>query len=151
MGEDEFELDDHGKFQLWLMEMGDILDDFIDRMPPETRLDYSPESLVWLEEWILHQYLSVDDLLKESNKENLDALVRYTGQVYLKNLNGKWTIELGDPDYAFFGLPMIAFNIPTMDPVAPHSEVVASVDRRTGNYIYNVFKATERLIEKTKG
>ncbi|MFD1395979.1 hypothetical protein ACFQ40_09410 [Kroppenstedtia eburnea] len=148
MGADELELDDHGKFQVWLMEMGDILERFIDHMPPETGLDYTPESLLRLEEWILGHYPSVDDLLKESNKETLDALVRYTGQVYRKNLKGKWTIHLDDPNYAFFGLPMISFNIPRVDPVAPHSEVVASVDRRRGDYIYTVFKATERLIKE---
>lgn len=148
--EDEFKLNDRDKFQVWLMEMGDILDHFIDYMPSETGLDYSPESLQRLEEWILHQYPTFDDILKESNKETLDALVRYTGQVYRKNLNGKWTIELDDPDYAFYGLPMVTFNLPNIDPVAPHSEVVASVDRRTGNYIYRIFKATERLIEEAK-
>ncbi|MGF7086598.1 hypothetical protein JOD24_000427 [Kroppenstedtia sanguinis] len=150
MGVDKLELDDHGKFQVWLMEMGDILERFIDHIPPETRLDYTPESLLRLEEWMLEHYPSVDDLLKESNKETLDALVRYTGQVYRKNLKGKWTIHLDDPNYAFFGLPMISFHIPRIDPVAPHSEVVASVDRRRGDYIYTVFKATERLIEEAK-
>lgn len=56
MGVDKLELDDHGKSQVWLMEMGDILERFIDHIPPETRLDYTPESLLWLEEWMLEHY-----------------------------------------------------------------------------------------------
>jgi len=122
------------------MEMDDIMEQFIDSMPQELNLDYSPESLLRLEEWILKSYPTAGDILKESEKRVLDSLGRYVGQVYRKNLGGKWKLYLDDPNNVFYGLPVIILPSEEIDPICPLSEVTASVDRRKGDYIYTLFQ-----------
>jgi hypothetical protein len=136
-------------FQYWLMEMGDKLDEFIEKMPKELELNYSPESLLRLESWILENYSTVGDILKDSEKTMLDSLARYVGEVYRRNLKGKWKLYLDDPDNVFYELPVIMVPSETVPPICPLTEVTASVDRRRGNYIHNLFqKKMKRMNEK---
>ena len=131
-------------FQYWLMEMGDRLDEFIEEMPAQLMLDYSPESLLRLEEWILKTYPTVGDILKETEKRKLDSLARYVGQVYRKNLNGKWKLFLDDSNNVYYELPVILIS--GLDPICPLTEVTACVDRRKGDYIYGLFQKKAKRI-----
>lgn len=133
-------------FQYWLMEMGDKLDGFIDEMPDKLILDYSPKSLLRLEDWILSRYPAVGNILRETEKSRLDSLARYVGQVYRKNLNGKWKLFLDDPDNVFYELPVVM--VLGLDPICPLSEITASVDRRRGDYLYDLFQKRARRLNK---
>ncbi|MBH8609261.1 hypothetical protein [Thermoactinomyces sp. CICC 10521] len=135
-------------FQYWLMEMGDILDRFIEKMPKELELDFSPESLLRIEGWILENYATVGDILKESEKSLLDSLARYVGEVYRRNLNGKWKLYLDDPDNVFYELPVIIVPNGKVPVICPLTEVTASVDRRKGDYIYNLFQKKLKRISQ---
>ncbi|OYD07740.1 hypothetical protein [Paludifilum halophilum] len=128
------------RFEVWLMEMEDVLDRFIEEMPNGLDLDYSPQSLIRLEEWILNQYPTVGNILKEHEKEKLDSLVRYVGQVYRKELAGKWMIQLDHPKKdPFYGLPVVYFPGKNVDEISPHQEVITCVDRRRGDFLYTMF------------
>ncbi|SFX78156.1 hypothetical protein SAMN04487866_12511 [Thermoactinomyces sp. DSM 45891] len=133
-------------YQYWLMEMGDRLDSFIASMPRQLELDYSPESLLRLESWILENYPTVKDIRKESEKLTLDALGRYVGEVYFRNLKVKWAFYLDDPEYVYYGLPSIKLPHEKVPTICPLTEVTASVDRKRGDYIYDLFQKTMKRL-----
>ncbi|MGA9525433.1 MAG: hypothetical protein WBV82_28495 [Myxococcaceae bacterium] len=139
------EQNDRDAFEEWLMDMPDVLEDFVQALPAELELDYSPESLLRLETWILKRYRAVDELLSEQEKMTLDSLARYVGQVYRIQLHGTWDIQLDNPDEVYSGLPLVVFDHETA--VSPISRVVASVDRRAGDYIYKFFMKKKNRME----
>jgi len=137
-------------FEFWLADMDDALARFLSELPAplRSRLDFSPESLDALESWLLEGYASVDDLLKPEAKETVDGLARYVGETYRKTIGGKWEIRLDDPGYAYYSLPQLTSFGPRSTPIAPHSLVTASADRRTGNYWRTVLENTRKRIGK---
>jgi hypothetical protein len=137
-------------FEYWLADMDDALERFFQKLPPAVRskLDFSPESLDVLEGWILENYASTDDLLKPEAKEPVDDLARYVGEVYRKTLGGIWDIRLDDPKYAYYGLPELTGFSEKPSPIAPHTLVTASADRRTGVYLRTVLENTRKRLGK---
>ncbi|EGK12420.1 hypothetical protein ACFQ49_02080 [Kroppenstedtia eburnea] len=132
--------EDFEDFQFWLMDMDDAIDRLFSLLPAEVEnhLDYSATSLNYIESWILNKYPDTADIIKESEKEVLDGLSRYVGETFRMAFKGKWTIPLDDPDYAYYGMPMVA--IPHYNnSICPVTLVTASADRRVGNYISTVF------------
>lgn len=132
-------------FQEWLM----LLPDELEKLQKELNhldLDYSPESLLRLEGWILENYPSTDAILDDQEKMTLDALLRYVGEVFKIHLQGKWDVVLDDPQYVFYNLPIISFsgNIPNTSPL---SLVTASIDRQTGEFIYDSLMKKKRFME----
>ena len=69
-----------------------------------------------------------------------DALARYIGEVFRKNIGGKWNIVLDDPNYAYVGLPQL--NYPT--PVCPFTLLTASIDRNRGDFLRMVYINTKK-------
>ncbi|MBA4603119.1 hypothetical protein [Thermoactinomyces mirandus] len=126
------------------MEMDDKLDEFLEIMPQDLNLDFSPQSLLRSEAWMLEIYSTVKDILKENEKSTLDFLARYAGEVYRKNFNGKWKLFLDDPDNVIYELPVVMIS--GLDPICPITEVTASLDRRRGDYIYDLFQKTAERI-----
>ncbi|TCW41729.1 hypothetical protein EDC32_1011396 [Laceyella sacchari] len=122
-------------FEEWLMLLPDELEK-IEKSLHHLDLDYSPESLLRLEGWILDHYPSMDAILDDREKMILDALLRYVGEVFRVHLQGKWEIVRGDPQYVFDYLPIIRFSgsIPNTSPL---SLIIASIDRHTGEFIYD--------------
>ncbi|TCS95887.1 hypothetical protein [Hazenella coriacea] len=132
-------------FQEWLSLMPDVMEELTEKLE-SLELDYSPESLLRLEEWILEKYQTVDSIKAESEKMTLDALLRYVGEVYKQELKGRWGVLLDDPQYIFYGLPLVLFEKEAN--ISPLSEVVASVDRRRGDYIYKVFMNKKKRMQE---
>ena len=126
-------------FQFWLMDMHDALVRMKQSVPKEIsdQLNYSIESLDVLEQWILSDYASVDQILATSEAQKVDGYARYVGETFRKYLGGIWMIELDDPKHVFYNLPQIKTN-QLID--SPLSLVTASVDRRTGEYISGILK-----------
>ncbi len=91
------------KFEYFLFEMNDVLEEFIsDAKKDGINLDYSLSSLDQLELVILK------NLDKEINVEVLkNRSARYLGEVVRKNLGGKWELCDKDPKYLYFKLPVI--------------------------------------------
>ncbi|OYD07117.1 hypothetical protein [Paludifilum halophilum] len=134
------------RFQHWLFDMDDVLEDFIEKFPGN--LDYSPSSLNILENWLLKQYSSAEELKSKDQFPNLDAIGRYIGEVYRKNLKGvRWGIELDDESNVFYGLPIIKFD-QDLPSISPYYQATASVSRRTGQFLYTVFKNMEDEVSK---
>jgi hypothetical protein len=132
-------------FEVWLMLLPDELEK-LEKALHHLDLDYSPASLLRLEGWILENYPSMDAILDDREKITLDALLRYVGEVFRVHLQGKWDIVRDDPQYVFYNLPIIRFsgNIPNTSPL---SLVTASIDRHTGEFIYDSLMKKRRFME----
>lgn len=89
------------KFELWLFEMDDRLEPLSEYAEKQGYpLDYSLDSLEVFEEFV------------ESEKINFDhdlfiTCARYLGEVVVKNFNGKWSLDIEDPDSLYFKKPVV--------------------------------------------
>ena len=132
-------------FQYWLAHMDDALEEFLVTLPSSVaaQLDYSPDSLPALERWWLGEFESVDEAMAYENRMRVDFVARYVGEVFRKNLNGKWRLQLDDPKYAYYNLPVILFDRDDRPTECPISLTTAALDRRTGKFWTNVFRHIE--------
>jgi hypothetical protein len=132
-------------FENWLAEMDDALDRFLASLPGDvrSRLDYSPQSLPALEEWLLSRYAGTDAMLPMGESQVVDGAARYVGEVFRKALGGKWTLELKDKRNAFHGLPQLTGLPGQQAQICPLTWVTASADRRTGRFLQTIYLNNE--------
>ncbi len=94
--------EDIEKFQYFIFEMDDVLDEFI-ALARENRfeLDYSISNLDTLESFI--------DSIEGSVRDDkfINRCSRYLGEVFRKELGGRWDLCLDDPENINFKLPII--------------------------------------------
>lgn len=130
------------EFEHWLFYMDDALLEF-QKMVPEplmNKLDYSIGSLDQLEDWMLKTFDNPNMLLEESNKVIQDRISRYIGETYRKILNAQWSIRVDDPDFAFYGLPIIVEKETQNTIICPHTMSTTTVDRNRGNFLSTILK-----------
>lgn len=122
-------------FEAWLWDMPNALKRFKNRMPPhiQSQLDFSIASLDTVEQYLLSQYQTIDDIMAEPSFI-LDGYAVYVGETFRKALKGnplnQWELMLVE-DNVFFDLPVIHT---TYYIGCPLTLVTASLDRRTGHY-----------------
>jgi hypothetical protein len=129
-------------FEMWLFDMDDALDRFINAMPNELgfSLDFSEASLDHIENWLLDQYKDHTKLLEIDNKEIHDGLSRYIGETFRKHLNAKWDIRFDDPKFAFYGLPILVEKENGNTIICAHTLVTTAVARRTGTFLSTILR-----------
>jgi hypothetical protein len=96
--------DELEKFELFLCEMDDVLEDFVSQAQTAgVVLDYTVASLDALEAYIgtTLQAGAPGELVK-------NRASRYLGEVFRRTVGGKWQLCLRDPKYLYFKLPVIA-------------------------------------------
>ncbi|MBA4603641.1 hypothetical protein [Thermoactinomyces mirandus] len=137
------------EFQKWLFFQSDELESFIKEFDC-LDLDYSPESLVQLEQWILKRHSSPKSFIKDEKAEVIDAMLRYVGQIYVKHLKWIWDIELKDQQYVFYSMPLVKpkDDKDNIYAESPFSLLVASTDRRIGDYMYRMFMNMKKEMGK---
>jgi len=128
-------------FQYWIFSISDDLEDLVEELKEKgVSLDFSRDSLDTLEKWVLTNFESKEELMKEENKFLLDKISKYIGEVFRAQLDGKWNIELKNEKDVYYNLPIITGdNI--FHPVAPLTLVTACIRRNKGNYISNVLQS----------
>lgn len=139
-------------FEYWLADMYDALDRFLETLPKETRarLDFSPDSLDILEAWILDRYDNNKKMLEPNESHILDGIARYIGETFRNSLGGYWDIQLGDPRYVYYGLPILTGFSKKSNTECPLTLATASADRRNGKYLSTVLKNMMRRHLDTK-
>lgn len=90
------------KFQQFIFEMDDVLEEFL-LMTSELEydLDYSISSLGMLESYIDKNISSKGDI------NTITRASRYLGEVFRRNVGGRWDLCLDDPKNINFKLPII--------------------------------------------
>ncbi|HKR51733.1 MAG TPA: hypothetical protein VJT72_19545 [Pseudonocardiaceae bacterium] len=123
-------------FDYWVDYMNEAIAEFKEQLPSDVAdaLDWSPESLDVLEEWILQNYSSPQEMLSASTTI-VDGAGRYVGETFRRALRDHyWDIDLDDEKNVFFGLPVLTTREkPT--PLSPLSLVTTAADRRRGDYL----------------
>lgn len=117
--------------------MDDAIEAFIRGLPKEVsvKLDYSPESLDSLEDWLMNAYSSPQDALEEQGNSVIDGASRYVGETFRKNLGGNWFINSSDSKVIYYGIPQLQSMRGQRIPICPLAMVTSSLDRRRGDYI----------------
>ncbi|MED5524842.1 MAG: hypothetical protein VX447_08830 [Pseudomonadota bacterium] len=130
-------------FEFWLMDMDAAIDSFISRISLEdkSKLDFSIDSLCTIENWILQNYSSSDEVKNMSNSQMVDGAARYIGETFRKILGGKWFIDYSDKDNVFFGLPQLKDMKNQKAQICPLTLVSASASRRKGNFLINILRS----------
>ena len=128
-------------FEYWLASMDEFLEEFATEFSEEEQnlLDYSAESLEIVEKWILSNYKDTAAMLKASESQRINQVACYVGETFRKSKGGKWDIQLDDPAFAFYALPVLTG---TYDSECPLTLVTATADRRTGSYLRQVLENT---------
>lgn len=142
-------LENEDFFEFWLMDMDNALDSLFSILPDRTRrcMDYSPQSLQILEEWLLDKYSDTIMMLPASESKMVDGVARYVGEVFRKNLGGKWIIGFKDKKNAFYGLPQLGEIPGQQSQICPLILVTTSADRRTGKFLQTIFQNNQRNLE----
>jgi len=144
--------DEEELFENWLAHMDDALAEFIARLPPALKaaLDFAPASLDRLEAFLLERYPNLE-AIKAAPQPDLDGAARYVGEVFRRNIGGRWRMRTDDPKYVYAGLPELTFSATKDTPVCPITLVSASLDRRTGVFISTVFSNSAKRIASARG
>jgi hypothetical protein len=131
------------EFEFWLADMDDALDRFLATLPAAMvdRMDYSPESLDTIEEWIIGHFPNTEAMLANSESRIVDGLARYIGETFRHQLGGHWEIRLDDEKYAFYGIPQLNALQGSASPVCPAALATSVADRRSGSYLRSVLQS----------
>jgi hypothetical protein len=83
------------QFQLWLMDMEDSLERFRQALPlvDRCRLDYSAESLDFVEALALSTCPGVRVARASNESKRIDQFAGHVGEVFRKNLGGSMVFE----------------------------------------------------------
>ncbi|MEW4565738.1 hypothetical protein AB1K70_24665 [Bremerella sp. JC770] len=120
-------------FEYWLSSMDEFLEQMLEVFPEsdQHRLDYSPESLDVVENWVLSKYKKIDDILVPSESQLANCIACYVGETFRKKLGAKWDIRFDDPSFAYHALPILTWG---KESDCPLTIVTAAIDRRTGKF-----------------
>jgi hypothetical protein len=96
--------EDIEKFELFLFEMDDVLDAFLAQASQSgIVLDYSTESLDQLE-----AILDAQPGTSEEAETIRNRAARYLGEVFRKQVGGRWELCLREPKSLYFKLPVVS-------------------------------------------
>jgi hypothetical protein len=143
-------LSDKDKFEFWLMDMDDALEGFIQSLPAASgdKLDGSIDSLVELESILLEKYSSFEEVKKSSEATFVDGASRYLGEIFRKELGGKWSIDFSDEKNVFYGVPQLSGFEGQKSQLSPQKLITASIDRRKGDFLRTILNNNIRNIKK---
>lgn len=127
-------------FQYWLFGMDDDIEKLKREVSEFSNLDFSVNSLEIIENWILKNFKSKEELLIDNNKFLLDKMSKYVGEVFRKNLGGKWYLELENKNDAYYGIPAVKGGHDMSSPIAPATLLTACISREKGDYISSILQ-----------
>lgn len=100
-------------------------------------LDYSPESLKVIEQYILSKYTK-ETLGNSKNKIEIDALVSYYGETLRRNIpNSIWHIELDDENSVDFNTPSV--KAPIGPQLGLYYLLKRLVAKNKGTFLYDMY------------
>lgn len=140
-------LETQAAFDEWKSRMDEEVHSLKKTVPSElsSEMNYSVESLVDVEKYLLNRYSSPDDLVEDH--VNYERFGRYVGEVQVKNSSVQWCIDLDNEEFAFFGSPVVGSQGTGRD--SPFSLVTACIDRQTGDYLEKVVSHVIKLRNQT--
>lgn len=127
------------KFRTWVSTIDQVVDQWIETLPDtvRTRLDFTPESLTVLEQYLLERFESPMDAYNSENSSTIDSASGYIGKVYLANFAiAEWCPSSStDPSMLF---PQICFG--ASGSLVPFLHIPPLLNFRTGEGLITVFE-----------
>ncbi len=119
----------------WTTFTEDRINEWKKSVPKEiaSKLDWTPESLLIVEKYLLDNY-SVEYQNSKEKRPALDAIVSYVGDLIRRSIPETiWKIELEDETNIFYNLPYLVFKLGV--PLSPHSLVQDALVEKTGSVL----------------
>jgi len=123
----------------WTTFIEDRVNEWSTTAPKEIvkNLDYSPESLKVIEQYILSKYTK-ETLGNSENKIEIDALVSYYGETLRRNIpNSIWHIELDDETSVDFNTPSV--KAPIGPQLGLYYLLKRLVVKNKGTFLYDMY------------
>lgn len=132
------------KFEQYLFEMDDVIEDFIGEAAAlGYALDYSDASLNALEAFIVARIESKLDQLK-------NRAARYLGEAFRKNVGGRWDLYLENTQDLHYKLPVITGFAPIDLDFCPVELIENFVAKKEAGMLYRAFKYYEQFADNAK-
>jgi hypothetical protein len=127
------------QFQEWLGNREDILRKLTQDVDESTRsaLDFTPESLHAVGDYLVHRFPSLADLHRPENRSQHLGLSTYAYEVFRRNLGMDPRLPQDDPKYQYHGVPVL--HRPGGPDISPFDLVTFTVHRRTPGLLSEVF------------
>jgi hypothetical protein len=125
-------------FRSWAIFIDDYINNFIGvlSLEDQQKLDYSPQSLDIVEVWLLNKFPGLAAFFETEEDGLFDGIVCYVGEVFRINLDGKWMINLDDPNAEHYQLPVIKkFTDPSIPIISPLHLITNALEKRAGWYM----------------
>jgi len=141
----------HGqRFREWIMVMDPRLagfEDFV--MPAEWSGDFSRESLIELERFILTSWPDKKAFLEEADPNFVDGATRYIGESFMRLAGGEWFLD-EDPDFIYSGFPVFRFDSENKTAVSPFHLMTTILARRNGEVLGRMWDGNERSVTRRR-
>jgi hypothetical protein len=147
MTEEEKEIK-QGNFIEWTTFIEDRVDEWFKSIKVDlsNQLDYSPDSLITIEEYILSNFTK-DSLSNEKCKMQIDATISYYAETLLRNLpESTWFLDIDDESSYYYNLPSIKTTIGTM--ICPHKLLPRIIHKNKGTFLFDFFNKRLGFIKK---
>jgi hypothetical protein len=138
-----------GSFQQWDDIVQEKIAYFLSHLPVKARqqYDYSLESLITINAWLLKRYTSPLDLGREADKDLLEGAIFYIGETYRQHLHGYWNVHFADlePEFEYGERPVIEGFYKRVA-ISPAYRVFEAVESRDEWFLNQSLKSLIRLI-----
>lgn len=121
-------------FDGWMTDMVPELLLLADLLPDDVALDFAPASLPDLEVEIMSRYEQRSDLEEDEERERVDGLVRYLGEILLAVGGGRWAWQ-PEAGPTYLGRAVIVPDAGDDRAVAPFEILVAAAQEQTGEVL----------------
>jgi hypothetical protein len=106
------------RFLKWVSQIDDL----------KSKLDWTPESLQIIENYLL-EHFSYEDILNKTNNSSIDAIISYVGDTIRINIPEMiWEINIDDKSDVYFNLPCLRPKLGV--PTSPHDLIKRSLGTR---------------------
>jgi hypothetical protein len=126
------------KFQTFLVEIDDIIDEFIEEAERfGFDFDFSEYSLDMLENYYLRREPELD---KDEKRKGafIEAAACYLGETLIKHYGGAWTLAIDDPKDLYYGMPVITGHSKYDIEFCPHEKIRMFVRQKKMGFLRRV-------------
>ena len=136
------------KFNDWLVIHMDQIEWWLDELPDdlEEKLDYSIDSLLPLEEYLLSMNKRFGDSMTEDEEWACECATRYVGEIFYYEIDARWYVEL-DPEHPFYPHYVMKSMSDGGTLCCPILMIHTALQLRDGRYLY---KEVSRICESER-
>lgn len=110
-----------------------------------SKLDFSPQSLKLVGDWIAQNFDSIDEIEESLGVEGITALAAYAGEVHIRCLGWHWFADTEDSRFIFYRRPIVADG--DREYRSPVSTITAFAHSKRPAVLYG---ALAHLLEETQ-